>query len=265
MSECDMIENALLEGKSLNGAQQKHITQCAQCNELTATDHALSLLVAHTSGETQLPESLRAMVANHATPVASFSIWQRGAVPFLLVAAVLCAGMFLQPRHDLATQQNVTFYAALMVFATLVAAGIYTVLHRGSRGLGASLTQRVVALTSVLGLSELVLALTSHGSAVSAGVQVHDLLFACAHCVLCGALVSLVVAFGFFGVARRTAVTSPSLMGAVAGATSGIAGAMYLQVTCPNATIDHMMISHSGPVILGAVMGALVGKRLLAP
>jgi hypothetical protein len=265
MNECDMIEDAVLEGQSLDDAQQTHITKCAQCNEFTTADRALSQLVANASEDTQLPESLRAMVASNVTPVASFSLWQRSAVPLILVAVVVCAGMLVRPRSDLSAQQGMTFVAVLMVFATLVVAGIYIVLHRGSRGLGASRIQRLIALVAVLGMSELVMALVSHGSAASTGVQIHELLLACAHCGVCGTLVSLVVALGFFGVARRTAVTSPSLMGAVAGATSGLSGAMYLHVTCPNAAIDHMMISHGGPVVLGAVIGALVGKRLLAP
>ncbi|MDB4931633.1 MAG: Negative regulator of sigma, partial [Myxococcaceae bacterium] len=53
--------------------------------------------------------------------------------------------------------------------------------------------------------------------------------------------------------------------GAVAGLAAGLVGALAQHLQCPVMDLDHTLLAHAVPVALGALLGALAGRRWLAP
>jgi hypothetical protein len=60
-------------------------------------------------------------------------------------------------------------------------------------------------------------------------------------------------------VLRRGAILSPIMTGAATGLLAGLAGATALEIHCPNLDASHILVSHLGVAVLGAVAGLVVG------
>jgi hypothetical protein len=65
-------------------------------------------------------------------------------------------------------------------------------------------------------------------------------------------------------VRRRSDPVQPSLTGAALGAAVGLAAASLVDLWCPVAHLQHLLVGHLLPIALLALAGALTGSRLLA-
>ena len=81
------------------------------------------------------------------------------------------------------------------------------------------------------------------------------------HGTLFAAAAGLVVFYG----ARRSAAVSPVTAGAVAGLGAGLVGALVQHLHCPVMDLDHTLVSHVAPLVMGVALGSLAGRRWLAP
>ncbi len=90
----------------------------------------------------------------------------------------------------------------------------------------------------------------------------------CVHVVKCG-LMSLVVgamaSAGMFYVWRASDPFSPRLSGVVLGLAGGIAGALTAGFVCPGQDAWHVVFGHGLGVVVLAVGGAALGRRVLSP
>jgi len=60
-------------------------------------------------------------------------------------------------------------------------------------------------------------------------------------------------------VLRRGAILSPIMTGGATGLLAGLAGTSALEIHCPNLDAWHILASHLGVAVIGAVVGLLVG------
>ena len=64
---------------------------------------------------------------------------------------------------------------------------------------------------------------------------------------------------------RRTDPYSPRVTGALIGGWAGLTGAVGLTLTCPSNDLLHIALGHGGAVAGGALLGWLLGRKLLSP
>ena len=79
---------------------------------------------------------------------------------------------------------------------------------------------------------------------------------------------SLLVAIGplvSFLVIRRSAPMRPALNGAVLGFAAGACAWVAVDLWCPVAYVPHLLLGHLLPMLILAVVGALLGEMLLSP
>lgn len=267
MTDCDLIADAVAEGRVLTEGQRRHVTSCRACELLTADDAALASMVradAATADTDAMPAALRAAVEGASSPVRSFSAWRRAVRVMGPALAFAMAAIVWRPRADLAHRPMAWVVVGVAALASLVALGAWTSLSRGARGLGASVASRAAVLVAIV-LGSLA-ALSSLHDAVEGSrvVEGSAAVTALAHCAFRGVTAAALAAVLVGPALRRTAVTAPTLTGALGGAVAGLAGALTLHVMCPVAGLAHALVGHGTPVVLGAVLGALVGRRFVA-
>jgi hypothetical protein len=56
-------------------------------------------------------------------------------------------------------------------------------------------------------------------------------------------------------------VTAPGWRGAAVGALAGLAGAIGLHAHCAVPVFGHLLFGHAPVIVVGAVVGAVVGRR----
>lgn len=81
------------------------------------------------------------------------------------------------------------------------------------------------------------------------------------HALLCG----VIAAVGMFLIWRRTDPFGPGLSGALVGVTAGLAGAVAVGVACPSTEAWHLWLGHGLVIAALALLGWVVGPRVLSP
>jgi Negative regulator of sigma F len=90
----------------------------------------------------------------------------------------------------------------------------------------------------------------------------------CVHAVKCGVMSSLigaVAAAGFFYVWRGSDPFSPRVSGVALGLMGGIAGALVAGFVCPGQNAWHVVLGHGLSLVVLALGGAAIGRRVLSP
>ncbi len=267
MIDCDRVLDALAEGKALDAAQRSHAERCAGCRALVVADEHMTagVRVASDESDEELPSALREALARDARPVTAFDPWRR-ALPVVAVALALAAVMLrMRPRGDLAHQSAAHLGLGLGAVASGLAVSLALLLHGGRSGLGLPARLRWTVMAVVFACFELVTAAVTvpvEGSVHLAGAEAWQARVMCGlHGTLFAAAAGLVVFYG----ARRSAVVSPVTAGAAAGLAAGLVGALVQHLHCPVMDLDHTLVSHVVPLVVGVALGSLSGRRWLAP
>lgn len=266
MSGCDQVVDALAGRGALEGELAAHVARCGPCGAMVAADRELDALTgAAPSGDEALPPALRDALRRDARPVSAFSAWRR-ALPVAAVAvAVAAVGLLARPRADLAHQPVGRIALGVGAAVAGLAVALTLLLHGGPRGLGLPTRARWVFVGAALAGFAAVSAAVSvpvEGSVHLAGTTAWLARLGCAlHGAVLAALAGAVVFYG----ARRSAAVSPTAAGAVAGLGAGLVGALAQHLQCPVMDLDHTLVAHVAPVALGVLLGALAGRRWLAP
>jgi len=90
----------------------------------------------------------------------------------------------------------------------------------------------------------------------------------CVHAVQCGLMSSVVGAVasaGMFYVWRASDPFSPRLSGVALGLVGGVAGALAAGFVCPGQDAWHTVLGHGLSLVVLAVGGAAIGRRVLSP
>jgi hypothetical protein len=83
-------------------------------------------------------------------------------------------------------------------------------------------------------------------------------------CVEFSLLMALGPLLAFAFVRRGSDPVAPRLTGAAIGAASGAWGALCIELRCDHPGVTHVMLSHALPVIFLALVGWLLGDRVIA-
>jgi hypothetical protein len=191
--------------------------------------------------------------------------WQRLLVPVLTTAMFAGLVVALRPRPDLSSAASATFWVVAAAWIALVEGGMGLLLARGSLGLGVAAAWRWVYVGASVALFEALVWLSNPSDAQSmAHVGAHTW-WRHWTCAPAGSLAALVIAVPIFVVARRTAVVAPEAAGALAGLVAGLGAVLSMQMSCGFADAMHYGTIHLVPIALAVVIGALVGRRTMAP
>jgi hypothetical protein len=266
VSACDRVVDALVDARALDAPLRAHLDACPGCRAVVAAGASLDALAdAPSSDDGALPPALREALARDARPVEAFSAWRRALPVAALVVAVTAAVLAAMPRADLAHQPAGRLALGAGAALAGLGAALALLLHGGRRGLGLPAVARWAFVAAALVGFEAVNALVTVAVEGSVHLEGAAAWRARIGCALHGSLFALVAgALVFYG-ARRTAAVSPAAAGAVAGLAAGLVGALAQHLQCPVMDLDHTLLAHAVPVALGALVGALAGRRWLAP
>jgi hypothetical protein len=84
-------------------------------------------------------------------------------------------------------------------------------------------------------------------------------------CLKTGIPLGAIAAVPLWLVLRRGAILSPAMTGAATGLLAGLAGTSALEIHCPNLHAGHILASHLGVALLGAIVGLVTGMAVGAP
>jgi hypothetical protein len=90
----------------------------------------------------------------------------------------------------------------------------------------------------------------------------------CAHAARCGLFASILGAIGALGlmfVLRRSDPFCPRLSGALLGLIGGVVGALSTGIVCPGQPVWHTLLGHGLSLVALGLIGAVIGRRVLAP
>jgi hypothetical protein len=263
---CDQLVDALAEGRALDAALQAHAAACDDCRAMMAADRALAALAgSEPSREEALPPALREALRRDARPVAAFSPWRRALPAATLAVAIAALALAVMPRADLAHQPASRLALGLGAVLSGLAIALTLLLHGGRSGLGLPARARWTFVALALAGFEAINAAVTvpvEGSVHLEGAAAGQARLGCA---LHGGLLAALVGVAVFHGARRSAVVSPIAAGAAAGLAAGFAGALAQHLQCPVMDLDHTLVAHIAPMLLGVLLGALAGRRWLAP
>jgi hypothetical protein len=250
---CNDIDKVLDEGaiaaQPTPGAQE-HLNHCARCRELIA---ALSLPVCEDSPSAAILRQIESGIKADLRPVRPIAakqyLFATLAAIFLVVVAL---GVYRIGAFALAVMsplQAGVILGALAICAALLADSLVnqmapSSLHR--------IPPAVVplAVTLSLGIAMAVLFQFQHERNFWGNSW---------GCIRVGAPLGALAALPLWFVLRRGAVLSPSITGLATGLFAGLAGTTVLEIHCPILDAWHILLSHLGVALIGAMAGLLVG------
>lgn len=126
--------------------------------------------------------------------------------------------------------------------------------------------QRLGPLLALIGLPFLIIAVAAAFELDSVGPDAWEsLLFGTSFmsCLVAVSLASMPILAGMFWAYRVLAPTSPTVAGFLAGLSSGSAGAVAYALYCTETTASFLIAAYTPAILVPALIGALLGKRLL--
>lgn len=228
-------------------------------------------LVSKAAPPAELTSRVRAAVAK--TSASRSTVARRIGLALVAVPIAILAGLYGSRivfhgrppfRIDLWLLPEDAFAERLFVLVLLPAIATGISLVPGRRGLGARVILLLVASLAVAPLYTLITIVEPIGTPVgdAAARALHPLGLPCALVAFAVGMLALTA----FGLALRRAVPAAPVnraaaLGAAAGGWAGVA--LFLQ--CPAKNTLHMLVGHSLPVALFALLGALALPRILRP
>lgn len=176
-----------------------------------------------------------------------------------LLAGVLLMAVVIWPRPDLLTALAPTLGKALFSGA-FAAAGLALAMRLSHPGAPA---QRRAYILAALGASALVAALIAFWGAPREMRMLLLLDEAFPWCLVFVPIFSVPTAIGLGLVMRTRAPTNLTLAGAAIGAAAGGIGAMAYALHCPVDTVLFVSVWYALAIAICAVIGAILGARLL--
>jgi hypothetical protein len=212
-----------------------------------------------------MSDALRARVlaAVRATPVAVRSVGARRRVWLVTAALLFSAGVSVALERPGLRGRPFAYVFALALAGVVVAgAATWAGVARGRSMLGRSVACRMATATltpvALLAASLVFGSLWHQTVADGSGAGAH------LACVAGTAAFALGPLAAFFAARQGSDPVSPGLTGAAIAAAAGAWGALGIVLHCRYTSPLHVFIGHVLPVALLAVVGMVVGARLLA-
>lgn len=249
---CSDIDKALAQGVIASPASdaQPHLDKCKRCRELVA---ALSLPVAEVSPSPATLSLIERGLAADLRPLRPIA-----AKPYLfatLVAIFVCVaalGVYRIGAYALTVMsplQAIVILGALVISAGLLG---YSLVNQMVPGSLHRIPPTVIPLAIVVSLAIAILLLFQFQ---------HEPNFWAKSwwCIRAGTPIGALAAVPLWFVLRRGAVLSPSMTGPASGLFAGLVGTTALEIHCPILDASHILLSHLGVAVLGAMIGVVFG------
>jgi hypothetical protein len=248
---CKDINQAIIEGSASpwSPEAEEHLRTCARCRELAGT---LKMPVAaDLPSPTVLREIERGLVANlrPVRPIAKRYIFVSMMAIFAVTAVLGLSRFGPFAIAAMTSLQMGAIFGALAISAGLLAYSLVNQMVPGSRYRvppgRVPLVVMILLMVSVAVLFPF--------------QQERSFWFSAWVCIRGGTPVAAFSAAPLWLVLRRGEILSPIMTGAATGLLAGLAGATALEIHCPNLDAWHILASHLGVAVIGAVVGLLVG------
>jgi hypothetical protein len=247
---CDDVDRALSEKPQLPLRAQEHLQSCKRCQELVS---ALNMPVAV---DAPSPATLRHIAEGIATnlrpvrPMAPARFLFGGFVGIFVCVVAFC--VYRMGPFAIAVMTPLETTAILSALATSAALLAYSLVHQMVPGSRHRIPPRLlpIGITISLTIAIAVLFQFQHEPNFWANAW---------PCIRGGTLVGGLTAVPFWLILRLGAVLSPSMTGTATGLFVGLVGTSVLEIHCPNLEAWHILISHLGVALLGALAGLVIG------
>jgi hypothetical protein len=243
---------------------REHLNQCEPCRQVVDFDQSLDQSeLAHVL-TLEPSQELKALVASTQGPTVRSSCWRRAVLP-TSITALAAAAVLPILRVDFHSQPGWFAYGVAAMWAGMFALGLVTVLAPGRWGLGIPPWLRMAYVAGSIAVFETVAWTATRPTSYSLIRVGVDAWWSHLACALAGTAVAALIGVLMVRAARRTAAVSPTTAGSAAGTAAGFAAALCGHLECAFANASHIALAHLVPVALGAIVGALVGRRWLEP
>jgi hypothetical protein len=249
---CQDINQAIVEGSvsRFPPEAEEHLRTCARCRELVG---ALKLPApADVPSPMVLREIKRGLIANlrPVRPIPPKRYIFVSMMAIFIATAVLGLSRFGAFAIAAMTPlQTGTIFGALPISAGLLAYSLVNQMVPGSRYRVPPGRMPFVVMILLM-VSVAVLFQFQHE---------RSFWFRAWVCIQGGAPVAAFAAVALWLVLRRGAILSPIMTGGATGLLAGLAGTTALGIHCPNLDAWHILASHLGVAVIGAVVGLVVG------
>ncbi|GAC1394784.1 MAG: hypothetical protein NVSMB47_04280 [Polyangiales bacterium] len=181
------------------------------------------------------------------------------------VAVLATLAVAAKMRPDAPQIPASAFFATVGASLLLAIAAVGVSALPGRRGLGAPVTLLVGAACAVPVLYALITALwPMHASGLALPEPaLADAMRGAIPCVLTSIGVAGLAFLGLAWALRRAVPVAAALRGAALGAAAGAWSGLAMHLHCPHFDRAHVLIGHVAPIVLFAIVGAVVGPRMV--
>jgi hypothetical protein len=252
---CSDVDHALLEIHESVTAQlppqaQEHLSGCKRCQELV---RALSAQVASESPSPAMLRQIEQRIVADLRPVQPLKpvsyLFAVFASIFVLVVALGVYRIGAFALRVMTPLQAGTILGVLAISAALLA---YSLVHQMVPGSRHRIPPTLLPLSIIISLMVTMAVLFQFQHERNFWANGWS-------CIRAGTPIGFLAAVPFWLVLRRGAILSPRLTGAATGLLAGLAGTSALEIHCPNLDAWHILVSHLGVAVLGAMAGLILG------
>jgi hypothetical protein len=211
----------------------------------------------------ELAARVRAAVSAEPKP-STMRLGARLAIAMSVILVVMVVVVLRMLRPDAGAIPTETFVTITGSVVLLAIAGILGAILPGRRGLGPSITVLLVVAFAVPLVYVVVTNLSPMhppGTAPFAG----NFLDRAWRCFGIESLVALVGLGAFLFALRRAVPVAPAARGAALGAGSAAWAGLAGHIHCPWFDHGHLIVAHALPIVLFALIGAIVAPRIVKP
>jgi hypothetical protein len=210
-----------------------------------------------------LQQKLRAAMASEPEPQRT-RIGPRIALG-ITIAVLGAVSVSLRMRPDAAEISATWFFSTIAGALVLAIVAVALSMLPGKRGLGSPVTWLavVVTLTPAIYAAITMIAPMKPPDAISAFTSFAEVVKGAWPCFLMSVGVGGFAGIGLLWALRNAVAVAPRLRGAALGAAAGAWSGLALHIHCPMFERGHIMVGHFVPILIFAIVGALVGPRVL--
>ena len=250
---CNDINRVLIEDSTVlpwSLEVEAHLRNCTHCRELVET---LSLPALEASPSTATLRQIERAIVEDLRPVRPIApkVYIFGTF-VAIFASIAALGVYRLGAFALAVMsplQAGVIFVALAISTGLLADSLVNQMVPGSRH---RISPRLLPVGVTISLAIAIAVLFQFQ-------QEHNFWAKNWACVRAGTSLGALAAIPLWFVLRRGAILSPAMTGAASGLLAGVVGTTALEIHCPNLDAWHVLISHLGVAVIGAVAGLLFG------
>jgi hypothetical protein len=249
---CNDVNNALMEGvfKSLSTLEeQDHLNNCGRCRKLVA---AVSLPASKAS---PAPATLRRIESgiladlHPVRPVSAKRYFLALVAIFLFIAVLVVYRIGAVALAVMSPLQVAVILSVLAISAGLLA---YSVVHQIVPGSLHRIPSGLLPVAIIISLAIAIAILFQFQHARNFWASSWT-------CIRAGTPIGILAAVPVWLVLRRGAILSPTVTGLATGLFAGLVGTTVLEIHCPILNAWHILLSHLGVAVLGAMVGFAFG------